>query len=98
PAVAIEDFPGNYYDVPDGEVALLVVESAAVAAFTRAKFGARCPPVKVVSPARYDPYRREIGSLRAQAAARWLERGREYPILWAGQPETGDCARTLELI
>ena len=99
PAVAIEDFPGNYYDVPDGPVAMLIVESEPVATFTRAKFGAICPRLEVLSPARYDRYRSAAPSLRAQVLQRWAESGRDSRlILWAGQPETGDCVRTLRCL
>ena len=92
-AAAIEDFPGNYYDVPGGEVALVVVESAAVANFTRAKLGRACPALASVSPARYDAYRREAPSLRARVNAHWASG--ERSVLWAGQPETEDSLRTL---
>jgi hypothetical protein len=96
PAVAIEDFPGNYYDVPGGQVALLVVENEAVADFTRARLGAACPSIRTLSPARYDERRRDAPALRAALGARWQEAGRERLLLWAGQPETRDCLRTLE--
>jgi hypothetical protein len=96
PVAAIEDFPGNYYDVPDGPAGLVAVESEFCRALSERKFGAHCPQIVVVPPARYDPYRSRHSELRRATAARWKQ-GKETSkiVLWAGQPETNDAVRTL---
>jgi len=98
PVAAIEDFPGNYCDVPGGAVTLLFVESDGVAALTRAKWRDACPPLVVLSPARYDPERRAAAALRARARERWRAANAPRTILWAGQPETADCLHTLSVL
>ena len=97
PVMVIEDFPGNYYDVPGTAGAVLVVESAAAAAFTRSKFRAACPRLEVLSPARYDTFRAAARTLRAMVQASWRSTT-PRAILWAGQPETADGVRTLSVL
>lgn len=99
PIVAIEDFPGNYRDVESAPTEILVVESELVEQFTRHKLGPRCPAVAVVSPPRYDRYRRESRALRDQVRLRWRTGSNRSPIvLWAGQPETSDSLTTLRAL
>ena len=96
PIAAIEDFPGNYYDLPDGPAGLVAVESEFCRALSAGKFGARCPQIVVIPPARYDPYRMRHAELRRATAARWKQdAGTGEFVLWAGQPETSDAVCTL---
>lgn len=90
--VIIEDLPGNYFAVAGSRVDLLVVESDEAARLARQRWGAACPAVEVFPSVRYDGHRRRLAKLRA-AHARQADRA--PAILWAGQPETADCLRTL---
>jgi hypothetical protein len=98
PVVAVEDYPGNYRHFQGAGTDLLVVESDTVAGVTRARLGVTCPRLAVSSPARYDAYRIASRALRARTAQRWAEPGAPRTLLWAGQPETPDCLRTLKLV
>lgn len=97
PIVAVEDFPGNYRAEPGCRADLLLVESPAVAALAQQRLGAVCPPLQVLSPARYDPYRRQAGARRAKIRTSWSS-SKKTTVLWAGQPETQDCLITLEAL
>ena len=94
---AIEDFPGNYTPVEGGAADLLVVESEAAAAIARTRLGARTPRLATLAPARYAQTRARAAELRRATALRWAETPRTC-VLWAGQPETGDCLVTLEAL
>lgn len=94
---AIEDFPGNYSYVEGGAADLLVVESDAAATIARARLGLPTPPLAVIAPARYAPHRARAADLRRATAQRWAKASRPR-VLWAGQPETGDCLITLEAL
>lgn len=98
PIVVIEDFPGNYYEVPGGSADLLIVESAPVVALTRSKFGRPCPQIKALGLARYDPLRRAARSRRSMLLGEDNARKGPGPVLWAGQPETSDCLATLRVL
>jgi len=99
PLAAIEDFPGNYFAVPDGDAGLVVVESEFARALNAGKFGARCPPIAIVPPARYDPYRARHSQLRRATATRWKQNAAAGRfVLWAGQPETADALCTLRAL
>ncbi|MEQ1772385.1 MAG: hypothetical protein ABL891_01265 [Burkholderiales bacterium] len=98
PIAVIEDFPGNYYEVPSGSADFLVVESAAVAALTRRKFGGSCPQIKALSLARYDPHRRAAPSRRSIRRDKDIGQKGQVSVLWAGQPETPDCLVTLSIL
>ena len=98
PVVAIEDFPGNYYDVAGGEASLVLVESPAARALCIQKFGVRAPRVEVAIAARYDPYRARLAELRARTAQCWAAPARKTTVLWAGQPETDDALHTLRVL
>jgi hypothetical protein len=99
PVVAIEDFPGNYSDVRGGEASLAIVESLPARELCVQKLGRLAPPCEVLSPARYDVYRARLAELREATEARWrLQNARSPPVLWAGQPETADCLRTLNAL
>ncbi|MBM3358569.1 MAG: hypothetical protein FJY54_12685 [Betaproteobacteria bacterium] len=101
PLVAIEDFPGNYYEVEGGEANLLVVESSLARDLNMEKFGGRCPRIEVFSPARYDAYRNSHARLRRETAELWRRSkrvSRKPRVLWAGQPETLDSLRTLQAL
>lgn len=97
PIAAIEDFPGNYRDVPDGAVDLVLVESAT----TLERWGTPRIHAEVASPARYDVYRARLHALRAATRQAWTLAAQhdESPIvLWAGQPETDDALVTLDAL
>jgi hypothetical protein len=96
PIAAIEDFPGNYVDVAGGEAALVLVESVTARDLCREKLGERAPAIAVVPPARYDSYRARLAQSRRDTRSRWAADTRgERRVLWAGQPDTDDCMRTL---
>jgi len=97
PVALVEDFPGNYRAESGCNTHLLLVESQAVAALTRQRLGTACPPLKVLSPARYDPYRLQATAHRAAIRQAWAGKDR-LSVLWAGQPETADCLLTLEAL
>ena len=94
---AIEDFPGNYTHVEGGAADLLVVESVAAAAIARARLGSRTPRLATLVPARYAQTRARAAELRQATAQRWADAPRPR-VLWAGQPETSDCLRTLDVL
>jgi hypothetical protein len=99
PIVAIEDFPGNYYDVEDGAATAVIVESRSAGALCTRKLGSRTPVVEIVAAARYDPYRARLDALRRHTAQQWASDTAGPPtVLWAGQPETDDCMRTLVVL
>jgi hypothetical protein len=98
PVSAIEDFPGNYYEVPGGEPSLVLVESAAARALCLSRFGDRTPRVEVAIPARYDPYRAQLIDARRRTGERWTAQTHGASVLWAGQPETADSVHTLEAL
>jgi hypothetical protein len=98
PVVVIEDFPGNYYEVPGGPADLLVVESPPVVALTRDKFGSACPQIEALSQARYDPLRRTAQLRRAMLRDQATAPDGLISVLWAGQPETNDCLLTLRVL
>lgn len=97
PIAVIEDFAGNYRDLPDCPTSLLLLESKAVADRTRARLGASCPPLLALSPARYDALRKQSSLYRPEIRRQWSSRERDS-LLWAGQPETADCLKTLEAL
>jgi len=70
--VALEDFPGNYWDLDGGEADLFVVESDAAAAVCRARIGDRCPELWISPSPRYDALRRRVSELRQRCAQRDL--------------------------
>lgn len=96
---AIEDYPGNFFDVPGAHTDLLVAESRFSEQLYRTRLGDRCPPIRIFCSARYDRYRVRADELRASTRTHW-EKSRSKPpqILWAGQPETEDCVLTLRRI
>jgi hypothetical protein len=88
PCVVIEDFPGNYVDVPGGPPRVLFVESEFAARLARAKSGEELP-VEICPAVRYDGLRRTLAGLRrAKSDA-------QNAVLWIGQPETADSLETL---
>ena len=95
PIASIEDFPGNHYEVIGGEASLVIVESASAREFCAWKCGLES--VEVFVPARYDDYRLRIAQLREDTRARW-QAARGRTVLWAGQPETECCLRTLAAV
>ena len=99
PIAAIEDFPGNYVEVSGGEADLVMVESATAVAL-HATRGTRAA-IEVFPPARYDRYREQVQALRASTAEAWVQdaaKVRRRRVFWAGQPETDDALRTLEVL
>ena len=95
--VAVEDFPGNYFDVTRGAASHLIVESAAARDMWAQRLGARTPLIAVVPPARYDALRARAAELRRTMTQAWAHDPTQK-VLWAGQPETADCMRTLEAL
>lgn len=93
--VALEDFPGNYWDVDGGAADVVVAESEACAAHYRALLRERCPDIWVVPAPRYDALRRRSRELRERYAGRARLPRR---VLWAGQPETADAVATLRRV
>lgn len=89
--VVVEDLPGNYYAIDSAPIDLLVVESDAARELARLRWGRDAPPIEVVPAVRYDSLRRRLSALRAAATATSMP----LQVLWAGQPETEDCLRTL---
>lgn len=101
PIVAIEDFPGNYFTAEGGEATLVLVESAAARELLLKRVVHDAQRVEVLSPTRYDVQRGRARELRAATQAAWAQQQaqRTMPrVLWAGQPETQDCLRTLEAV
>lgn len=97
PVAIVEDFPGNYRAESGCNTDLLLVESPSAAALNRVRLGAACPPLQVLSPARYDPYRLQAATHRATLHQAWA--GNSTPsVLWAGQPETIDGLLTLDAL
>lgn len=90
--VALEDFPGNYWDLEGGAADIVVVESEAAANLARARLGIRCPELWISPSPRYDASRRRL----AESRRRYAQRDRtQRLVLWAGQPETDDAVATL---
>jgi len=87
PVAAIEDYPGNYFEVPDSTTRLLIVESAFSERVYRARPGTP-PPMAIIPPARYDRWRGKARKIVVPRAP--------YTVLWAGQPESNACVATLE--
>ena len=94
---AIEDYAGNYCDVADSQTTVLIAESTLSAELYARRLGARCPPIEVFPPARYDSYRRQSERLRSSTRASWGGTSAKR-VLWAGQPESADCLETLRRI
>lgn len=97
PVAMVEDFPGNYRAESGCNTDLLLVESQSAAELNRARLGAACPPLQVLSPARYDPYRLQAASCRAAIRQAWAGNSK-HSVLWAGQPETADGLLTLDAL
>ena len=96
---AIEDYPGNYFDVPGAHTDLLIAESIFSGKLYRERLGSACPPIAIYCSARYDHYRAEAEALRLATQASWRRQQQAAPgILWAGQPESRDCLETLRRI
>jgi hypothetical protein len=89
PIVVIEDFPGNYPEVPGGGPRLLFVESEFAASLARRTANDGSLPIHVCPSMRYDVLRRQLHELRAKSGSR-------NAALWIGQPETRDSFVTLE--
>lgn len=87
PVAAIEDYPGNYWELTDCPTRLLIVESAFSEGIYRSRL-ATPPPMAVIAPARYDRWRGRT--------ARTVVPQAPYSVLWAGQPETEASIATLE--
>lgn len=90
PCVVIEDFPGNYVEVPEGRPRILFVESEFAARLARVKSG-DILAIHVCPAVRYDALRRRLGVIRG---AQPSTPGRA--VLWIGQPETADSLETLK--
>jgi len=90
--VAVEDFPGNYWDLAGGEADAVVTESEASAAHLHGRLRERCPALWILPSPRYDALRARSAGLRARYARRDRRARR---VLWAGQPETADALATL---
>lgn len=89
PLVAIEDYPGNYLHLSEGEVDLLIVESSLAEFAVSQKLGIYCPPTSVGASFRYDYLRKK------NKYNELLKNNNSREILWLGQPETQDALRSL---
>jgi hypothetical protein len=89
PIVAIEDYPGNYQDVPGGAANLLIVESSLAARAARQRLGEACPATESGASVRYDTLRNTENRAGALAPVSG------DVLLWAGQPETKDTLISL---
>jgi len=87
PQIVVEDFPGNFCATVGPPPSVLVTELEAVAFLDKRTRLLRCPGL------RYDAFRSRVRELR---------RGSEVfdatTVLWAGQPETDACIRTLKAL
>lgn len=91
PVVVVEDFPGNYSEVPEGEPHLIFVESEFAATLAREKAADGSLSVQICPSVRYDELRRKLEKLRRQS-----EECSQDTVLWVGQPETRDSFETLK--
>lgn len=98
PLVVIEDYPGNFFSLPDAEPDLLIVEHEFVTALHRRALGAACPPIQVYGNPRYDSFRARHREMARQIQRVWEADSYTPSILWAGQPETEDALATLSRI
>ena len=101
PLAAIEDFPGNYYEVPEGQPDLVLAESPPARERLLARLGAQALRMEIASPARYDVYRARLQELRAATRQEWTLASKRHAapvVLWAGQPETDDALTTLDAL
>ena len=94
---AIEDYPGNYFAVPDAPTSVLIAESRFSERLYRERLGNACPPIAIYCSPRYDHYRVKSDELRRATQAAWRQSAAPK-ILWAGQPESDDCIESLRRI
>ena len=90
PTVVVEDFPGNYSEVPGGGPQLLVVESEFAGRLAQRAAATGSLPFHVCPSVRYDALRRQLGTLRFGAQSKIGN-----AVLWIGQPETEIRTRRL---
>ena len=90
PCAVIEDFPGNYCEVPEGRPRVLFVESEFAARLARVQSGDDLP-IEVCPAVRYDSLRHQLGVLRNREGS-----DSQPAVLWVGQPETADSHETLK--
>ncbi|WIM05129.1 MAG: hypothetical protein OHM77_10540 [Candidatus Nitricoxidivorans perseverans] len=99
PVIAFEDFPGNFRHQDDAGETTLVVESEQAGRIAKDRLGGNCPRMLVFPPVRYDSQRTRLRELRERTRAAWACMALSPPpVLWAGQPETGECLRTLDAL
>jgi hypothetical protein len=98
PLVVIEDFPGNYNIVQDGNPDLLIVEHPLVRELHQQRLGKLCPDITVIPNPRYDHLRASADNLHMKMASHWYKYRENYSVLWAGQPETEDATMTLSRV
>jgi hypothetical protein len=89
PLVAIEDYPGNYQEVPFGQVDLMIVESNLAELAVVQKFGFNSPKISVGASLRFDHLRNNNKSYQLTLPKRG------DGLLWLGQPETQDALTSL---
>lgn len=92
PILVVEDFPGNFTPVADGNPRLLCVESSFAADLARQKLDDDLS-VHIGPSLRYDGLRSKLDALRSSGC-----RAGETAALWIGQPETGDALETLRVV
>jgi hypothetical protein len=88
PLVAIEDYPGNYLEVPFGQVDLVIVESNLAELAVVKKFGLNSAEISIGASIRYD-------HLRNNKSYELYLPKRGDGLLWLGQPETKDALTSL---
>ena len=98
PLVIIEDYPGNYKLVSDGHPHLLIVEHQYCIKLQHEKLGDNCPSMIVVSNPRYDELRTKSSLDKESLKKKWQHDKEHQYLLWAGQPETDDGLKVLNVI
>ncbi len=91
PIVCIEDFPGNYQEVEHAPTRLLIVESEFSSGVYSSKYQTM-PPLLAMPSIRYDGLRHGCFNWKVCAMPP------PFQVLWAGQPESSCCIKSLEVI
>jgi hypothetical protein len=87
PLIVIEDFPGNFKYIEDGQPDLLIVEHDCICEHYKQQLGKNCPSMAVFPNPRYDHLRKQY----FQNNLTFPTQNHSSSILWAGQPETKDA-------
>jgi hypothetical protein len=88
PCVVVEDYAGNYTDVPSAPPSTIIVDCEPAKGWARKKTPSPQTSIHVCPSIRYDPLRRRLAELRQPRTS-------ANAVLWIGQPETEDALATL---